>query len=85
VPWLSINNGQGQTLAKRGLVLRKTVSSKGQFYVAMSRVGSYADVKVLVATTESQRLFRADDRVEDGAYTAVVWKEALGQSRQFLW
>jgi hypothetical protein len=45
---MSINNSQGQTLRMVGVYLPKPVFTHGQLYVALSRIGSWHGVRVLV-------------------------------------
>lgn len=44
---MTINKSQGQTLTKVGLYLRNDVFTHGQLYVALSRVRSSTDIKIL--------------------------------------
>ncbi|XP_046395741.1 ATP-dependent DNA helicase PIF1-like [Ischnura elegans] len=66
---VTINKSQGQTLEKVGVDLRSDVFSHGQLYVALGRVRSVNDVKVLVT----------ENRVSnDRAHTInIVMKELL--------
>lgn len=48
---MSINKAQGQTLSKVGVYLPAPCFSHGQLYVAMSRVGQAAGVKIMVCGT----------------------------------
>ncbi|CAG8800714.1 1766_t:CDS:1, partial [Gigaspora margarita] len=45
---MTINKAQGQTIPIMGLYLPKPVFSHGQLYVALSRVQSKDNIKVLV-------------------------------------
>ncbi|CAG8544460.1 8339_t:CDS:1, partial [Scutellospora calospora] len=45
---MTINKAQGQTITKIGLYLPKPVFTHGQLYVALSRVQSKDNIKVLV-------------------------------------
>ncbi|GBC51002.1 ATP-dependent DNA helicase PIF1-like [Rhizophagus irregularis DAOM 181602=DAOM 197198] len=45
---LTINKAQGQTLSRVGLYLPQPVFSHGQLYVALSRITSYQNIKVLI-------------------------------------
>jgi hypothetical protein len=78
---MTINKAQGQTLARVGLYLASSVFSHGQLYVALSRVGSSNNIRVLVETEGSQGRMLGDPRVqEDGVYTDnVVWPEVLAE------
>jgi ATP-dependent DNA helicase PIF1 len=67
---LTINKSQGQTLPYVGLYLASPVFSHGQLYVAMSRVQSGSNLKVLVTNGKLPE--------RSGTYTKnVVYKEAL--------
>ena len=44
---MTANKAQGQTLAYVGIYIAREFFSHGQFYVAMSRVGSMDSVKIL--------------------------------------
>ena len=71
---------EGQTLKKVGLYLSTPVFSHGQYYVGLSRAGSFEAVKVLVVDHEKQGLYEHNEGIPDGVYTDnVVWKEALLQ------
>lgn len=48
---MTINKSQGQTFDKIGIYLPAPVFSHGQLYVAVSRVRSFDDVKILVKNT----------------------------------
>ena len=50
---MTINKSQGQTFRRIGVYLPAPVFSHGQLYVALSRVRSFNDVKVLVKNTTS--------------------------------
>ena len=43
-----VNKSQGQILNKVGLYLSNPVFRHGQFYVALSRVTSHQDLKILI-------------------------------------
>ena len=52
---MSINKIQGQTIKEKlGFYLSKAVFSHGQYYVALSRVGSPDKIKVLIKDTHTQ-------------------------------
>ena len=52
--------------------------SHGQYYVGLSRAGSFEAVKVLVVDHDKQGLYEDNEGIPDGVYTDnVVWKEAL--------
>ncbi|CAF0738238.1 unnamed protein product [Brachionus calyciflorus] len=46
---MTINKSQGQTFNRVGLLLRTTVFSHGQLYVALSRVRNFDSIRILVA------------------------------------
>ena len=65
-------------MKKVGLYLSTPVFSHGQYYVGLSRAGSFEAVKVLVVDHEKQGLYENNEGIPDGVYTDnVVWKEAL--------
>ncbi|XP_071714377.1 ATP-dependent DNA helicase PIF1-like [Rutidosis leptorrhynchoides] len=65
---MTINKSQGQSLSNVGLYLRKPVFSHGQLYVAVSRVTSKKELKVIIL----------DDKGNDTNTTKnVVYKEVL--------
>lgn len=67
---MTINKSQGQTMDRVGLYLPQPVFSHGQMYVALSRVGSPDNIKVMVQ----------DGRASDnsGVYTRnVVYREVF--------
>lgn len=67
---MTSNKAQGQTLKRVGIYLQKDFFSHGQLYVAMSRVGSVYDIKLL---TENGSF-----RGHEGTYTDnVVYREVL--------
>ena len=65
---MTINKSQGQTLQNVGVWLKEPCFGHGQFYVAMSRVGSPKHIKFAI----KQR-----DGFEDNYTSNVVYKEAL--------
>lgn len=65
---MTINKSQGQTLLQVGLYLKNPVFSRGQLYVALSRVKSKKGLKILVLDK--------DGRVTNST-TNVVFKEVL--------
>eukprot|EP00775_Hariotina_reticulata_P001913 gene1913-biopygen3406 len=73
---MTVNKSQGQTLKMVGVYLPKTVFSRGQLYVALSRVGRWQAVRVLVNDGwVEEGMF---DGVPSGVYTAnVVYCEVL--------
>ena len=67
---MTINKSQGQTFEKVGIYLPRPVFAHGHLYVALSRTGNPAAVRVFVPTSA------IEDR--DGVYTRnVVYKEVL--------
>jgi hypothetical protein len=75
---MTINKAQGQTLRKAGVLLPEPVFSHGQLYVALSRVGSSADIKLLVGSTPHQGYVDSVPDLDPGMFTInVVWPEAL--------
>jgi hypothetical protein len=75
---MTINKAQGQTLRRVGLFLPSAVFSHGQLYVALSRVATSADLRVVLEEAPGQGHFDGHEDVPAGAYTAnVVWPEAL--------
>ena len=51
---MTANKSQGQTLSKVGIYLEKDFFTHGQLYVAMSRVGSSENIKILTRTGHFQ-------------------------------
>jgi hypothetical protein len=71
---MTINKSQGQTLKAVGIYLPKPVFTHGQLYVAFSRVGSPAGIKVLVVDGWREEA----DGVPAGCYTRnVVYREVI--------
>jgi ATP-dependent DNA helicase PIF1 len=67
---MTINKSQGQTFQKVGIYLPRPVFSHGQLYVALSRTGNPAAVRVFVPTSAIEE--------GDGVYTRnVVYNEVL--------
>ena len=67
---MTINKAQGQTITKIGLYLSKSVFTHGQLYVALSRVQSKDNIKVLV----KDRHIKGKDSV----YTKnIIYKEVF--------
>lgn len=58
---LTINKSQGQTLKFVGIDLKHHVFSHGQLYVALSRVGSFSQIKIL-----------PDKKIDDHFYTTNI-------------
>ena len=50
---MTINKAQGQTLNQVGIYLPQPVFAHGQLYVALSRVTSYQNIKVLIDNSET--------------------------------
>ena len=73
---MTINKSQGQTLKRVGLYLPEPVFDHGQLFVAFSRVGLPADIKLLILHNASQGTFKG----ADGVYTRnMVYKSILLQ------
>ena len=51
---ITSNKAQGQTLDKVGLYIDSHFFSHGQYYVAQSRVGNDASLKILVVAKEER-------------------------------
>ena len=67
---MTINKSQGQTIPYMGLYLLNPVFSHGQLYVALSRVQSKNNIKILVKNGEVEN--------EIGTFTKnIVYKEIL--------
>ena len=67
---MTINKAQGQTIQQVGLYLVQEVFSHGQLYVALSRVGSPDNIRVMVKGGRYEG--------HEGVYTKnVVYKEPL--------
>jgi len=67
---MTANKAQGQTLKRVGIYLQKDFFSHGQLYVAMSRVSSFDDIKLLTNNGSFDG--------HDGTYTDnVVYREVL--------
>ena len=65
---MTINKAQGQTIPIMGLYLPKSVFTHGQLYVALSRVQSKDNIKVLVKDGHKEG--------KEGVYTKnIVYKE----------
>jgi ATP-dependent exoDNAse (exonuclease V) alpha subunit len=65
---MTINKAQGQTIPNVGLYLPKPVFTHGQLYVALSRVQSKDNIKVLVKNGHVNG--------KEGTYTKnIVYKE----------
>ena len=52
---MTINKSQGQSVKHVGLDLRTPVFTHGQFYVAVSRVTSVGNIKVILGEEERGR------------------------------
>ena len=69
---MTLNKAQGQTLKKAGLYLSTTVFSHGQYYVELSRAGSFEAVMVLVVDHDKQGLYEGHEDIPGGVYTDNV-------------
>ena len=75
---MSINKAQGQSLARVGLLLHDSVFAYGQLYVALSRVSSFQNIRVIVVETSLQGWRDGSEDVEPGVYTDnIVYKDIL--------
>ena len=63
---MTINKSQGQSVKHVGLDFRTPVFTHGQFYVAMSRVTSVLNIKVILGAEERERKMKN-----------VIYKEVL--------
>ena len=69
---MTFNKAQGQTLKKAGLYLSTPVFSHGQYYVGLSRAGSFESVVVLVVDHDKQGFYEGYEDIPDGVYTDNV-------------
>jgi ATP-dependent exoDNAse (exonuclease V) alpha subunit len=68
---MTINKAQGQSINHLGLYLPQSVFGHGQLYVALSRVTSRENVKVLIEDPVREEI--------DGTYTQnIVYREIVG-------
>ena len=65
---MTINKSQGQSMKHVGLDFRSPVFTHGQFYVAVSRVTSRGNIKVIW-----------DERVREAQTKNIVYSEVLLQ------
>ena len=63
---MTINKAQGQSLAQVAVHLPSPVFSHGQLYVALSRAGASANIKVLVDNGDTQGFFEAGEDLHAG-------------------
>eukprot|EP00808_Paulinella_micropora_P013749 g57948.t1 len=56
---MTIHKAEGQTIKKAGVLLSEPVFSHGQLFVALSRVGNPADIKILVRNVPNQHFVTA--------------------------
>jgi len=76
-----MHRSQGQSLENVGLYLPRPVFGHGQLYVALSRVGDPAALRILVIDSRQQGVF--DGR--DGVWTVnIVYPEVLRTARRLL-
>jgi ATP-dependent exoDNAse (exonuclease V) alpha subunit len=66
---MTINKSQGQSVKHVGLDLRSPVFTHGQFYVAVSRVTSWENIKAIWDEKE------ADGKTKNIVYDEVLLKE----------
>ena len=66
---MTINKAQGQTLQRVGVLLDRPCFSHGQLYVALSRVGDPAMIRVMV--THEQRPGHPSPHTENVVYRGV--------------
>lgn len=77
---MTTNKSQGQTLQKVGIYLPYPLFTHGQLYVALSRVGKWDRVAVLI--DKGQLKDGAGNVVEQGTWTDnVVFREVLTNRR----
>lgn len=76
---MTINKAQGQSLQRVGVSLPDPVFGHGQLYVALSRVGAFDRVHVLLEDTDQHGHRDAvDGKLPAGSYTEnIVWREVL--------
>jgi len=82
---MTINKAQGQTLEKVGVYLPQPVFSHGQLYVAMSRVRSFASLKIKVVDIKGGRQQQGKIANLEGTYTKnIVAREVLSSMFIFI-
>lgn len=75
---MTVNMAQGQGLSKVGLLLEEPVFARGQLYVALSRAGSFENIRASVKQTDTQGLYEGIDGVADGTYSEnIVYSDIL--------
>jgi len=70
----TINKSQGQTLTRVGLYLPAHVFSHGHLYVALSRVGSFDNLKILATYTHAHKSMGGEIRIDT---KNIVFHEVL--------
>lgn len=67
---MTINKSQGQTLDRVGIYLKEPVFSHGQLYVALSRVRSACDLKILIRPSSTQAV--CPTRTKNIVYKQII-------------
>ena len=74
---MTINKAQGQTLQFLSVYLKSTVFAHGQLYVALSRVGSFAKIRIYLDTDDDRQGYITSDGYSCFFTANVVWPEVL--------